>query len=196
MEHERLAKQIKTVFTAIVNKLVDPAFKFSEGGATKKTMKRFIDAATTEFGAVTAERIVEICVYAAYRFRERQWSVKSVFGKATLSNYVSSKNGQRYYENRWLESGGLSRKKLADMIADRRAHPQSKYVYMPSEENTKKRFFGQHVGYLLCQSSTLGWSPFSAACQKCAFTHECQSETNRKYPELYRLRIEYGNPGK
>lgn len=196
MENVRLTKQIKTVFTEIIHKLVNPTFKFSEGGATQKTLANFIAKIEKEFGSVTAERLVDICVFAAYRFREARWTVKTVFGQATINNFKERKNGVKYYENKWLESQGLTRGYLVGLIADRREHPQAKYIYMASEENTKRRYLGQRIGYLLCQSSTLGWSPLSEACHRCSFTPECQSETNRKYPEIYRLRIENGNTSK
>lgn len=196
MEKERLTKQIKTVFTEIIRNLVSPTFKFSEGGATQKTLANFITKVDKEFGSVTAERLVDICIFAAYRFRDTRWTVKTVFGQATINNFRNRKNGVKFYENKWLESKGLTRGYLVNLIADKREHPQVKYIYMPAEENTKKRYLGQRIGYLLCQSSTLGWSPLSEACCRCSFIRECQFETNRKYPEIYRLRIEYGNTSK
>ncbi len=194
MVNEKLIKQTTTVFTAIITKLVDPTFKFSNGGATTKLLRTFLGRFEKEFGAVTSERLVDFCVCAAYTFRDRTpVPVQQVFGPKTIQRMKEQKRGHLFYQNQWLEAVSLSRNALVDLIKDRKEHPQAKFIYVQSEEFTKRRQLNQKVGYFICQTSTLGWSPLSEACQNCSFVADCQKETERKYPEIFRLRIEYGN---
>jgi hypothetical protein len=97
-----------------------------------------------------------------------------------------------FYEDQWLSTAQLTRKSLYNLIADRSEHPHAKYIHAFWEERTKKRMLNKEAGYLLCRISTLGWSPVSETCGQCKFTQECMKETQRKYPELYRIRLEYG----
>lgn len=193
MEQEGQIKQLKTVSTEIIKQLIDPKFKISEGGATKKVLIKFLDLLSKEFGAITEGRIVDVCVYIAYIYRDHLLPVKSMFGSASLQRFLKSKRGQRFYENEWLSTKGLNRNSLISLIADRREHPQAEFIYMPCEEDRKLRLHNQKGGYLMCQASTLGWSPLSEACRNCIFEDDCKHETSRKYPELYRIRLEYGN---
>lgn len=194
MANEKLIKQTSTVFTEIIKKLVDPTFKFSKGGATTKLLQKFLDRFEKEFGAVTCERLVDFCVCAAYTFKNRKpLPLQQVFGPQSILRIKEQTRGQRFYQNQWLETVGLSREALVNLIKDRREHPQAKYIYVASEELTKKRQLNHKLGYLICQTSTLGWSPLSEACQNCQFVADCQKETEYKYPELYRLRIENGS---
>ena len=41
-KEERLTKQIKTVYTEIAKRLVDPSFSFPEGGQAKRQLSKFI----------------------------------------------------------------------------------------------------------------------------------------------------------
>lgn len=195
MASENLIKQTITVYTEIQRRLVDPAFKFSQGGATTKTISNFLDLLAKEFGSVTKERLVDFCICTAYTYRNREkWTIKQAFGPSSIKRLKESKQGKAYYENSWLSSAQLSREYLINLIIDRREHPQAKYIHIQSEEASKKRLLNQEVGYLLCQTSTLGWSPISEACSECNFTEQCKKETQGKYPELYRIRVEYGEP--
>lgn len=197
MVNERLIKQTSTVFTAIIKKLVDPSFKIKMGGATIRLLTTFLTNFEKEFGAVTEERLVDFCVSTAYRFRERKpILIKQVFGTASILKMKEQSRGMKFYQNQWLEAAGCTRETFINLIKDRKEHPQSKFIYVPSEENTKKRQLNYRIGYVLCQNSTLGWSPMSDACQHCNFVTDCQKETERKYPEIYRLRIEHGNTAK
>ena len=193
MASENLIKQTITVFTEIERRLVNPTFRISQGGATILTISKFLDRFAKEFGCVTKERLVDFCVCTAYAYRERsQWTVKQAFGPTSLQRLKDKKKGTFYYEDQWLASAQLSRGYLINLIADRSTHPQAKYIYVHSEEGTKSRLLNQEVGYILCQTSTLGWSPVSATCKLCNFTEQCKKETANKYPELYRIRVEYG----
>jgi len=177
----------------MIRKTIDPAFKFSEGASTTRTLGKFIGAMEVAFGAVTPERLVDVCVFAVYRVKNVGWNVKTAFSPKVVGSFQTSLNGHKYYEDVWLKEHGLTRLSLVNMIADRREHPLAKYISPLSEEHTKLRNIGQRAGYIVCQVSTLGWAPSSKACGQCPFTSECKVETNRKYPELYRLRTQHGN---
>lgn len=197
MANEKLIKQTKTVFTEIIHKLVDPAFKFSEGGATDRILGAFFDNLQQEFGDISDERLVDICVCAAYTFRQRvPIYIKQVFGVGTIARYKKQTKSQRFYQSQWLESVSLSRENLVKKIQNRKDHPYAKYIYIPSEEQSKRRWLNHKAGFFICQASTLGWSPLSGACQECSFVVKCQEATKIKYPELYRLRTEHGHSTK
>lgn len=185
---------MKTVFSAIAVKLMKPTFKFSGGGATTRTLNSFLDLMEKEFGSVTSERLVDFCVCAAYAFRNRpQWTINQVFGKSSIKRLKERTKGGKYYEDQWLSSVSLNRVDLVAMIADKSVHPQAKFIYIASEEPTKRRMLNTAVGYLICQTSTLGWSPLSESCSKCNLAEDCKQELQKRFPELYRIRIEHGN---
>lgn len=193
MASENLVKQTITVFTEIQRRLVNPTFRFSQGGAAISTVSKFLDMFAKEFGCVTKERLVDFCVCTSYAFKSREaWTIKQIFGKASIQRLRNINKGIVYHENLWLSSAQLSREYLVNLIIDRKEHPQAKYIYVHSEEGSKKRLLNQEVGYVLCQTSTLGWSPISETCKQCKFIEQCKKETERKYPELYRIRVEYG----
>lgn len=191
MANEKKIKQTSTVFTEIITKLVDPTFKISKGGATTRLLNNFFKNFEKEFGAITCERLVDFCINAAYTFRNRIPILpKQIFGTASIKRLKELSRGQKFYQNEWLKSAGLSREKLIDKIKDRRIHPLAHFIYIAAEEPTKSRHLNQQVGYIICQTATLGWSPLSASCQSCEFEDQCKQETNLKYPEIYRLRTE------
>lgn len=197
MARERLIKQVMTVYTEIVRRLVDKEFRFSQGGKTTLTISNFLNELEKEYGTITKERLVDFCICTAHVYREREkWTIQQVFGSSSLKRFKESKQGKAYYEDQWLLSVQLTRNYLYNLIADRKEHPQAKYIYISSEEGTKKRLLNQEVGYLLCQTSTLGWSPVSEICKQCMFTQDCMKETQSKYPELFRIRLEYGESNK
>jgi hypothetical protein len=192
MESEKLVKQTMKVFSEIEKKLVNPTFRFSQGGSTAKVLTKFIGLFEKEFGAVTKERLVDFCICTAHAYKGRgKWTINQAFGPASIKRLKESKRGARYYEDKWLEEGGLTREALIKLIADRSEHPLSRYIFQESEEQTKLRLLNRPVGFVICQQSTLGWSPLSAACGKCNFIEQCKKETDRKYPELFRIRVEY-----
>lgn len=193
MVSEYLVKQTMKIFTEIVNKLINPSFKFSQGGATMRVVTSALERLEEKCGGLSRERIVDYCVTSAYIFKERgaAWKINQVFGPKSIERFDSDK-GRRYWEDRWLASVNLTRAHLLSYIVDRSNHPQAQYIYLPMEESTKQRMLNQNAGYLICQSSTLGWSPESMSCSQCKFVNKCQIETQRKFPEIYRLRIENG----
>lgn len=153
----------------------------------------FIDMMEKQYGHVTQERLVDYCICNIYAFRQRDtWNIKSIFGRAGIERLVNAKRGSKYYEDQWLSDMGLSRGKLILMISDKSVHPQAKYIYMASEEPTKIRMLNTETGYVICQTATLGWSPISETCSLCNYAEQCKIVTQKKFPELYRLRLEYG----
>ena len=145
------------------------------------------------------ERIVDYISYLIYINKTRissgyQWSWKQLFSQSLLNKYVSStnKSGISYYVNRWLEENGLDKNELVRMIRIKGKHSMAKFVYMESEEKVKSRFLNTENGFLLCVSSTTGWSPMSNVCSKCNFKERCISVISNKYPELTRIKIKYG----
>lgn len=194
MAKELQIRNVKIIFSAIAVKLLKPTFKFSGGGATARTLANFLDLMEKEFGSVTSERLVDFCVCAAYVFKNRpQWTVNQIFGKASIKRLKERTKGGKYYEDQWLSSVSLNRSDLVAMIADKSVHPQAKFIYIASEEPTKRRMLNTAVGYIICQTSTLGWSPLSESCSKCKATDDCKQELQKRFPELYRIRIEHGN---
>lgn len=170
-----------------------PSFKFSDGGATTKTIQKLLDGIQTNFGAVTPERIVDLCVCTVYAFRETpKWTIKQLMSPTGIKRLKEKERGSYFYEDRWLSKANLTRGQLVDMIKDRSQHPQAKFIYMASEEPTKLRLHNTEVGFTLCNMATLGWSPLSQACSTCKYVSDCQRETERKYPELFRLRLTHG----
>lgn len=194
MEYEKQLRQTATVFTAIVQKTIDPAFRLSMGGVNKRALTAWLQRFEATYGSIIPERLVDFCVMIAHRYKGVQFMrIPQMFSLETFAHFDGRGRGVRYYETQWLQEHGLSKQDLLRLIVGHSEHPHAKYIYMDSEEYTKKRKLNQKVGFALCQTSTLGWSPLSVTCQKCDFTEACMKETKKKYPELYRLRIENGN---
>ena len=191
MANEKLARKAITVYSEIIRRLVNPTFSIPCGGSNIRKATLFIKRLEDAFGTVSYERLVDCCVATAYANRERPFSIGQLFGEAAIKRLTKNAHGVKYYENKWLKSKELSREALVAMIADRDKHPHAKYIYMPSEESTKERMLNLEVGFMICQISTLGWSPMSYACSRCDFVKQCKDETKRKFPELFRLRIDY-----
>lgn len=192
MVNEYVVRQTMRIFTQIVVSLINPAFRFSKGGASVRVVTGALERLAQKCGGLSRERIVDYCVSSAYTFRNRgtEWKINQAFGKTSTKKFGTDK-GLRYYENKWLGSAGITREDLICLIEDKSKHPQAKFVYLPMEEPTKKRMLNREAGFIICQTSTLGWSPESESCAICKFVEECKKETSRKYPEIYRLRLEY-----
>lgn len=198
MENEEyLKKKIKTVYTEIMRRCVDKSFTFPEGGKVSVQLNKFI-AKFTEMcgGEFNTLRLVDYCVFQIHKNREAQYQKQlatNVFGITSLKKYLQMSSKQKtYVEDNWLKSVGLTRDYLNSLICKKK-HPLMKYLYMPSEEFTKRRSLGTALGFLRCSMSTMMWSPFSESCQQCSQQGNCMKETEKRYPELYRLRMEeYG----
>lgn len=192
MANEKLINDTITVYTEIFRRLIKPDFNIKKGGSNLKKISKFLELFEKEFGAITNERLVDFCVAIAYFYRNRQFQVGSLFSQSAINRMKTNAHGTKFYEDKWLKKEKLSRILLINMIKDRESHPHAKYIYMPSEETTKQRMLNLEVGFTICQVSTLGWSPLSPTCQQCKFVEECKAETHKKFPELFRLRNEYG----
>lgn len=194
MVSEYLVKQTLKMFYEITSKLIHPRYRLPQGGEPTRVMRTALQRLEKKYGALTAQRVVDYIVCSAHAFKDRgsSWKLNQVFGPKSMERFNSDK-GRVYYENKWLESEGLSRASLLNMIVDRSEHPKAKFIFVPSEEGTKLRLLNREVGFIICQTSTLGWSPLSEACSECEFVEKCKQETQKKYPEIFRLRIEYVN---
>lgn len=183
------------MYAEIIRKLIVHDFEFPKGGRVDRQLSQFIQRFEKLCGGdFNTARLVDYCVFQTHKNRQSPYQrtlATSSFGVTAFKKYQSlSSKRKTYVEDRWLEEGGLTRALLRGLIDDRREHPQAKYVYMAAEESTKNRFHNTEMGYALCQASTLMWSPLSDACQRCRHTGHCKEETERRYPELYRLRQE------
>lgn len=193
MVKELQIQQIMKVWSKVATTMLNPAFKFSGGGATARTLNKFLAMMEGEFGTVTTERLVDFSICTAYAYRSvPKWTIKQIFGKASIQRLRSRKHGTTWYEDQWLQEKSLDRDSLIKLIADRSEHPQARYIYVASEEPTKRRLLNKEVGFVVCQASTLGWSHLSETCQECNFTERCKDATKTKFPELYRIRLDYG----
>jgi hypothetical protein len=194
MAKSRLVRQVLRVYAEIVSGTTDGSFRFSEAPSVFNTVSVFLDRFEREFGSLTAERLVDFCICTAYAYRERQmWTAKQVFSIASMKRFRVAKPGAMYHEDRWLAQGRLVRRELYERLVDRSVHPQAVYVYPTYEEVLKRRCANTLAGYAICQNGTLGWTPLSPTCQGCDYAARCGKNTAIKYPELYRLRTEYGD---
>lgn len=182
------------MFYEIASKLIYPGYRFPQGGESTRVMRTALQRLEKKYGTLTAQRIVDYIICSAHAFKDRgsSWKLNQVFGPKSMERFNTDK-GRVYYENKWLESEDLSRASLLNLIVDRSEHPKAKFIFVPSEEGTKMRLLNREVGFVICQTSTLGWSPLSEACSECEFVEKCKQETQNKYPEIFRLRIEYVN---
>lgn len=193
-KEELLKKKIRTIYTEIERRLVDRDFTFPEGGKVNIALSKFIkEFAKLCGGEFNTDRLVDYCVFQIHKNREAKYQrrlASNVFGKTAIEKYRSmSSKAKTFVEDKWLAEANLNRAYLKSLICNRE-HPQAKYIYMPSEEATKRRNINTEVGFLICQTSTLLWSPFSPTCQQCNNADRCKRETERNYPELYRIRLE------
>lgn len=188
-------KRISDLYSLIVKRLVCRDFVFPQGGIARRTIELFVDSFSKRYGGgYSDERLVDFCVCQAHVYRDvsflqRVWKPVHSFGAKAILRYCECATGKRFYEDEWLAESGLDRAKLCEMIADQSSHPLQRFVYMPSEEGTKLRFQNTQAGYLLCEASTLMWSPLSAACVGCNQSVMCRASTEKRFPELYRLRL-------
>lgn len=194
---EHLKKKIRTIYTEIMRRLIDHEFAFPVGGKTNIQLSKFIQQFTVFCGGqFNDERLVDYCVFQIHKNRNGKFQkslATNAFGQTAFNKYKTmAGKSKKYVEDKWMAEKQLDRTYLVRLIADKE-HPLAKYVYMPSEESTKRRFVNTETGLVLCGVSTLMWSPFSQTCGMCNNQSECKRITKEKYPELYRLRTEeYG----
>lgn len=186
----------RRVFTLLMHETGWEDFSFPGGGLSERAVSVCLARLEQQCGGLNEERLVDFCVcqgYAlsgygvAYHYR---WKVSHSFGKKAISRFFESHAGRRYYENRWLKENGVSRCALQAGITDRSTHPFRRFIYPEYEDHTKLRLLSTDAGFAVCGLSTLLWTPFSPACQKCLHSESCRRRTEKCFPELYRLRLE------
>lgn len=162
----------------------------------ERTVSFCLAALEHQYGELNEERLVDFCICQGYALSgygveyHPRWKVSHSFGKKAFSRFLGDHAGCRYYENRWLKENGISRCALQASIADRSSHPFRRFIYPEYEDHTKSRLLSTDAGFAVCGLSTLLWTPFSPACQKCRQGESCRKRTERCFPELYRLRLE------
>lgn len=148
------------------------------------------------------ERIVDFIVYQIYRYRdcinrEPRWNITWCFSEMAVNKFrcqfieEGGKSGMNWYIDRWLQESGTCRENLTGMLRDLSEHPLAKMIYVEAEDMMKKRFLNEEGGYFICQQSTTGWSPGSSVCAECNYVERCQITTEKKYPELFRIRKQW-----
>ena len=193
MENEELIKKICSVYTSIVKKTTDPDFQIPYCLQTKKAIQTYITELLKETGGVlNGNRIVDYCIFQAYYYRNKdeykyKWNVSWSFSLKAIERFKSSKSGMRFYENIWLQDAGMERNEFYPIFVDNSQHPKLKFLYMPSEENTKRLNLNTEIGYVRCSWTTM-WSPLSEACNQCNYQSECKNRLKKFDFELFRLR--------
>lgn len=191
----------------IILTLIGKEFKIPDGGQSLVVVEqgiKKINQALYPYSNMADDRIIDYLVYFLYLKREPRWrfTINDIFSDYAISRYrqqfmsENGKSGINYYINQWLDSGDLTRAALTKMIEKPKPHKMSKFIYLESEDLIKRRFFNTDMGYMLCQLSTMGWAPRSKWCQVCINASQCICATERKYPELIRLRRQDYQNGK
>lgn len=194
----RLSKMIET----LIKRCIDSKWKFP-GGPNLITLQNDVDSLSRLWscGDISDGRLVDYIVYHIYRKREslergNYWHPHYMFTDYAVEKYKSQfmsdsgKSGMNYYINQWLDEYEISRDFLVKIVEPPKPNNMRKYVYMESEEITKRRFLNTEGGFMLCQRSTTGWTPLSDTCKKCDYNKKCEQATERKFPELVRIRRE------
>lgn len=193
------ATRVRAAINRVITSLIGQKYKVPEGGQTLAVIQKGIDKINKllfPYSDMADDRIIDYVVYHLYLKREPRWgiSITDLFTDYAINKYrqqfmsENGKSGINYFINQWLDDAYLTRSALVKMIEKPKPHKMSKFIYLESEELIKKRFYNTEMGYMLCQRSTTGYAPRSSSCQGCRFTSRCQENTDKKYPELLRLR--------
>ncbi len=202
METARITSSwVERVFSFLVREMMEPSFRFPGGGIAQRQISDCLEKLGDGTGSLSREKIVDFCicqVFIASKHKDGYlgyWKPSHSFGNKALTRFTNTSHGQRYYEDQWLAGKGLSRAALLDLFRDRSVHPLAKFIYPESEDRTKKRHRGSEAGLYICSVSTLMWTPFSPVCAACPSAEACREMTRRRYPELYRIRVEEHGKG-
>ena len=204
MESKEKCRKIQKMIETIVQVLIKKDWKLYGGPTSLPIIERGLERMKTlyPYSKMADERIVDFVVYQLYRYRnlignyDKGWSLTWCFSEKAVEKYkrqfidTDGKSGMNYYINQWLFSGELNRTILTDMIGEPKEHPLKKYIYMPSEDQIKRRSLSMYNGHVLCMMRTTCWSPFSDVCKECEHTDECIDYLGHNIPELLRLRKE------
>lgn len=202
MELQDKTVRVSRMIETVIRRCINPKWRYP-GGPNLIILQENLKvlAKLWNYDGVADDRVVDYAVYQIYRNRKTleggyAWSPRMMFTDFAVEKYRAQfmsedgKSGMNYYIDQWLDENELSRAQLTAMIADPKPNKMRKYIYMEAEEMTKRRFINTEGGYLLCQSSTTGWSPKSEACGECSYRKRCEEDTERRLPELVRLRRE------
>ena len=191
---EEAVKKVASLFATISKKVYEEPYHLPGGGKNLSIVKNGLMLLEKEYGSLTEERIADYCIAMIhYRYKDGDTkfpTLNLIFGKTSLERYLDFKAGKKYFEDMWLNDYGLSKSSLLSSISDCKEHPLSKYIYIESEEVTKKRSVANKFGVIFCNRTTTLFTPFSATCESCFDKEKCKRMTQEAYPELYRLRIE------
>ncbi len=196
MERKEWIDSCRRLFTSLVKDTLWADFVFPAGGRAEILLGTCYDKLCKRYLLVSEERMTDFCIcqiYAIAGFGEdyrRKWNVSHSFGDKAITRYASGTEQCRWYEDKWLKSYSLSRQELMESVKNHREHPFEKFIYPEYEETTKHRKLSTEVGYIICGTSTMLWTPFSRSCRACTFQDRCQKRTAGTYPELYRIRCE------
>ena len=201
MEQDKVAR-VMTMFSRIV-KRIDRKWKFPGGDVVVNYVTAGLKRLEDSFPmGMSDQRITDYMVYQLYRYADNISGVAPThfqyswcFSENALAKYRNQYFGTGnpridYYIDQWLDGLNITRQEITDFISGPKPNKWRKYIEMPSDEAVKRRFFNTRNGLILCSSKTMGWSPGSRACHECDFVEECKKITERRYPELLRLRLE------
>lgn len=189
------SKLMSRLFSMLIRLTVQPAFILPGGRLAEKRVDDALNYLSKHYGEVGLERIVDYCICQVYVVSQYgadylpKWRLSHSFGNKALMRFITRKPGQKYYEDKWLAEYKLTREELSRQIEDRSVHPLYRFVYPDYEDTTKRRALSSVVGYYICGTSTLLWTPFSPICQLCTKVEACKLRTLKLYPEIYRLRV-------
>lgn len=197
MEKKEWIEGCKRVFTKLVKDTLWPDFKFPNGGKSERSIGDCYDKLLKKY-TISTECLVDFCVCQVstimsfvtdtkYRYR---WNITHSFGDKAIYRFKIYDDKRRYYDDRWLLKHNLSRQDFLLILRDRKKHPLLKYVFPEYEEHTKHLNHSSEIGYIICGTSTLMWTPFSPMCTKCTYSDLCKERTKHVYPHLYSLRCE------
>lgn len=206
-ERDRRLPNVAKVFCKVVRELVNRDWLLP--AAAPLVIKNGMSHLEKLFpNGVSDGRIVDFLVYQIYRYRDliavsgSRWNITWCFSDKAIEKFRNQflvsggKAGMLYYIDRWLDEGGLSRGMLEDLVCCQSKHRLARHIYIKSEDCTKRRFVGTEMGLMLCSKGTTGWTPQSPVCSSCSMADRCMRITQKKYPELVRLRKEMQNDRK
>ena len=81
------------VFSQIATNLINPSFRFSNGGATVRVVKQALERLEKKCGGLSRERIVDYCISSAYVFKNRgeEWTINQAFGPKSIQKINTDK---------------------------------------------------------------------------------------------------------
>lgn len=206
MELQNTTIKVRNMIETLIKRTIKPTYKVTSNPQVSLYLEQKLKELPRVFGLVEMddERIVDYIVYQIYRTREDierggNWNLTWIFSDYAKAKYKAqflkenSRTGINYYIDKWLDEAELDRGKLKRMISPPKENPLKKLIYLISEEPVKRRFLNTEAGLGLCVSSTTGFTPLSPTCKVCENTDKCKEITERNFPELLRLRLQYGN---